>query len=580
MDAAEQVTLDDVRAHLDRGDHRQALAAAYPTVVRVEQDPASASSEDWQLVTMYALATAYRGDPRRAVACATAAYRALCALHGPFDEAAMSAQRALAVAQQAAGDLLGAVRTVEAVWALSERTRGTTAAQTLLAAADLAAAQHRVGRCDEALRLMESTVDTYVTRYGHDATGIRMLARLGAMIRDCGDFDRGHELLGQARRLAQGDDGLMAAITALARANVDPDHHCTADARSRPPTGPTLAVPDDDAAHDALVDAWLSAMKDTSGHRTGDPPEGDAAKPEGPRRAALAVLSLMPRPGQVELDDLLAEVRRGLTGTRQVTVVNPAPGSGKTVAALMLGLTFGQARGGSVLVWDTSGTPDGLIRRAARTTPPGYDARPPTPSQAGNDTMSVRLWRQEPEFFDVLTLDDISTPSGRLGGAEFRALRQAVADRYRLLIVDTGNDVAAQTWLAALDATDQLVIAVSARPDSADAAERLLDDLDRAGRGAHVRRAVVVLTMPPRANHLDIRLGANRLATTRFDANGVEARFSRRCRAVLRVPYDGHLDTQMTFRSGDTPATIRSSAITPASQRSWLRVAAAVAQGL
>jgi hypothetical protein len=59
--------------------------------------------------------------------------------------------------------------------------------------------------------------------------------------------------------------------------------------------------------------------------------------------------------------------------------------------------------------------------------------------------------------------------------------------------------------------------------------------------------------------------------TTRFDAIGVEARFGRRCRAVLRVPYDHHIDTG---------TTITSSGITPASQRAWLRVAAAIAQGL
>jgi CobQ/CobB/MinD/ParA nucleotide binding domain. len=567
MTAGEQVTLDDVRAHLDRGDHRQALAAAYPTVVRVEQDPESASSEDWQLVTMYALATAYRGDPRRAIACATAAYRALCARHGPFDEAAMSAQRALAVAQQAAGDLLGAVRTAEAVWALSERTRGKDAVATLLAAADLAAALHRVGRCDEARRLMESTVDTYVSRYGHDATGIRMQARLGAMIRDCGDFDRGHELLSQARRLAQGDDGLTAAITALARANVDPDHHCTADAR--PPAGPTLAVPDDDAAHDALVEAWLSAMKDTSGQRTGD--RSDPDSPEGPRRAALAVLSLMPRPRQVEQDDLIAAVRRNLVGTRQITVVNPSPGSGKTVAALMLGATFGQARGGSVLAWDTSGAPGGLGDRATRgdQTRRVRELRQLADGHPDLRGLSGHLWSQGAESFDVLTLGDFRGLRGPLSAAEFRAVRDVVAGRYRLLIVDTGNDITAQTWLAALDATDQLVVAVSARPDSADAAERLLDDLDAAGRGAHARRAVVVLSMPPRPNRLD---AAARLdAANRFDANAVEARFSRRCRAVLRVPYDRHIDAEEAFRS---------SGITPATQRSWLRVAAAVAQGL
>jgi hypothetical protein len=553
MTVGEQVTLDEVRAHLDRGDHRRALAAAYPTVVRVEQDPASASSEDWQLVTMYALATAYRGDPQRAVACATAAYRALSALHGPFDEAAMSAQRALAVAQQAAGDLLGAVRTVEAVWALSERTRGPTAALTLLAAADLAAAQHRIGRCDEAIRLMESTVDTYVARYGHDATGIRMLARLGAMIRDCGDFDRGHELLGQARRLAQGDDGLVGAITALVRADVDPDHHCTADTRALRSTGPSLAVPDDDAAHDATVEAWLAAMKDTSG-RTGDRSDG---APDGPRRAALAVLSLVPRPRQVEHDDLLAAVRRTLAGPRQVTVVNPGPGSGTTVAALMLGLTFGQARGGSVLVWDTSGAPGGPGDRAARGDPtrPVRDLWPDGP--ADRPDLADHLLRPGAESFDVLAPRDSGGRRTPLDAAEFRAVRGVVAALYRLLIVDLGHDIATPTWWAALDATDQLVVTIAARPDSADAAERLLDDLDRAERDAHVRRAVVVLTIPPRAN--------------RFDANGIEARFSRRCRAVLRVPYDRHLDTEKT---------IEFSAITPASQRSWLRVAAAVAQGL
>jgi hypothetical protein len=59
----------------------------------------------------------------------------------------------------------------------------------------------------------------------------------------------------------------------------------------------------------------------------------------------------------------------------------------------------------------------------------------------------------------------------------------------------------------------------------------------------------------------------------RKDVNprAIERHFDQRCRQVLRVPYDRHLD------SG---APVRYSALSPESRRAWLRVAAAVADGL
>jgi len=77
----------------------------------------------------------------------------------------------------------------------------------------------------------------------------------------------------------------------------------------------------------------------------------------------MTILSLLSRPahGDRELRDWL---RRPLGGPRQVTVVNPKGGAGKTVATLMLGLTFGQARGGYVLAWDNNETQGTLGMRA------------------------------------------------------------------------------------------------------------------------------------------------------------------------------------------------------------------------
>jgi len=51
-------------------------------------------------------------------------------------------------------------------------------------------------------------------------------------------------------------------------------------------------------------------------------------------------------------------------GLRQITVVNPKGGAGKTIATLMLGLTFGQTRGGFVLAWDNNETQGTLGMRA------------------------------------------------------------------------------------------------------------------------------------------------------------------------------------------------------------------------
>lgn len=73
--------LSEAREHLSCGDHRQVLAIAYPTVVRVGAAPGIADDEEWHLVTLYAIATAAVGDPARAVEHADAAYRGLLTLY-------------------------------------------------------------------------------------------------------------------------------------------------------------------------------------------------------------------------------------------------------------------------------------------------------------------------------------------------------------------------------------------------------------------------------------------------------------------------------------------------------------------
>jgi MinD-like ATPase involved in chromosome partitioning or flagellar assembly len=582
----------DTLPNLHRGDYQQVLATTYATVVKVDADPAQATDEDWQVVAVYAIATAYTGEPTRAVDIATAAYRHLLESRGPYGESTMAAQRALAVAQLAAHDVHAALRNAAQAHALYVGTHGEHAAVTLDAAADLATCLHRSARCTEGVRLMQSTVDQYVSGHGHDPTSIGMLARLGAMMRDCGQFDRAHHLLGQARHLARTllppGDGLLTAITRLSRAGADASHACTAD---RQPAGALS------------TEVWLAAMRDpeptfdppvqpagdgsaASEHRPGEDAPAPSAAPAAStamaspstvppvaraktvdsRQGTMTIVSLLSRPahGDRQLRDWL---RRPLSGPRQITVVNPKGGTGKTVATLMLGLTFGRARGGQVLAWDNNETQGTLGLRAE----PGDHERTVrdllrdlhrfTSREGGSAVFNDYVRGQAAARFDVLASDEAAAVDAMLTARAFRDLRDVITRFYKLIIVDTGNNVRADNWRAAIDATDQLVVTVRSRHESAETAARMLDHLDLTDRRELVRRAVIVVTEAPQ------RGGPEHAGDLRF----IETHFQARCRAVLRVPYDRHLD------SG---ASIRHQAIAASSRRSWLRVAAAVMTGL
>jgi MinD-like ATPase involved in chromosome partitioning or flagellar assembly len=281
------------------------------------------------------------------------------------------------------------------------------------------------------------------------------------------------------------------------------------------------------------------------------------------RRGTFGLVRMRPNARELETRANLAAVRRGFGGLRQITVVNPKGGAGKTVATLMLGLTFGQTRGGFVLAWDNNET-QGTLGMRAQPDERGWTVRDLLRDlgrfgggggRIGELASYIRA--QEDAAFDVLASDEAATAGEMLTAQAFREIRDVVGRFYKMILVDTGNNVRAENWQAAVDATDQLIITMSARNDSAETAARLLDHLEQTGRRELVRRAVTVLTMPLHRKDVNPR--------------SIERHFEQRCRVVLRVPYDRHLD------SG---APVRYSAISPESRRAWLRVAAAVADGL
>lgn len=277
----------------------------------------------------------------------------------------------------------------------------------------------------------------------------------------------------------------------------------------------------------------------------------------------IGLVRLPPGRHEQELKRDIDMVRRNFGGLRQVTVVNPKGGAGKTVAILLLAMTFGQKRGGYVLAWDNNETQGTLGMRAQQ----DFHSRTVRDmlrdlaqfqgphGRVGDLSQYVRS--QGEGMFDVLASDESATGGEMLTAAAFAEIREVVSRFYKLIFVDTGNNVRAQNWQAAMDATDQLVVTMSARNDSAETAARMLDHLEQSGRQRLARQAVTVVSMPPSRKEIDLP--------------AIQAHFAARTRAVLLAPYERLIDTGEPIRYGQ---------LSSATRDAWLKIAAAVAEGL
>lgn len=252
-------------------------------------------------------------------------------------------------------------------------------------------------------------------------------------------------------------------------------------------------------------------------------------------------------------DETLAErdaaIRRSFGSFRQVTVVAARAG-GATTATKLLASAFGHIRGAGVVAWET-GSPPALA--------------------SGPSELARSLLRGEQpdrtEFASHLTAHDDGCDILGRGAAPsppaFAAVRDALAGYYHVMIADTGADVEPEMWRSIVDATDQLIVPMSATDSStSSSAVRLLDRLEDGGQRRLVREAVTVITAPQ---------GRLEPARRELDASAIGQHFGSRTRVVHVVPFD------RVLAAGATP---RFAAVSAASRAAWLDVAADVARGL
>lgn len=331
------------------------------------------------------------------------------------------------------------------------------------------------------------------------------------------------------------------------------------------PAGPTPYAAGPDAPAGWPDDSFVPTAEEFAQRRATKPanPLASMGMRAALNRTTLGLVKLPPAQYEQEIRRDIEMVRRNFGGLRQVTVVNPKGGAGKTVAILMLAMTFGQKRGGYVLAWDNNETQGTLGMRAqqdfhSRTVRDMLrDLRQFQGAHGRVGDLSQYVRAQGEGMFDVLASDESATAGEMLTAAAFAEIREVVSRFYKLIFVDTGNNVRAQNWQAAIDATDQLVVTMSARNDSAEPAARMLDHLEQTGRQRLVRQAVTVISMPPSRREIDLE--------------PIQRHFAARTRTVLLAPYERIIDSGEPIRYGQLSSTFR---------QSWLKIGAAVSEGL
>jgi len=277
-------------------------------------------------------------------------------------------------------------------------------------------------------------------------------------------------------------------------------------------------------------------------------------------RQAVRSLSfgvIKPGPGRAERREreLVATAMTPIATCRRVAIVSRKGGIGKTTTTLMLGHTFAQCRRDRVVALDANPDAGSLAYRVHRETEA-------TVTQLLRASERLRRYSdmrcftsQSTTRLEVLASDDDPTISVALGEPEYRQVVNVLEHHYNLILMDTGTGILDSATQGILRMADQIVVCAAPGIDASRASSLTLDWLDEHGYHDLVADAVVVINQ--------VRGNGGR------ELRQVVEHFGKRCRAVVKVPWDAHLAEGLEVDVED---------LRPQTRSAYLNAVAAVAR--
>jgi MinD-like ATPase involved in chromosome partitioning or flagellar assembly len=289
-----------------------------------------------------------------------------------------------------------------------------------------------------------------------------------------------------------------------------------------------------------------------------------ARPPGGPTEGWQAMVyqlsggRVRPAPGPAERNrqQLAARIGAPVAGCQRIAVIALKGGVGKTTTTACLGAIFAEHRGDRVVAVDANPDPGTLGYRIRRDT-----ARTATDLLANVDKLEryadVRAYASQTDLrLEVIASEADPGRDQAFGEDDYRELAVVLERFYSLVLTDCGPGLLHSAMRAILPTADQLVVVAAPSLDGARSASLTLDWLAKHGYEALARSSVVVINAVRERGLVDV--------------DKLQEHFARRCRAVVRIPHDRHLETG---------AEIVLDELAPATRRAYVELAAAVADG-
>jgi MinD-like ATPase involved in chromosome partitioning or flagellar assembly len=228
--------------------------------------------------------------------------------------------------------------------------------------------------------------------------------------------------------------------------------------------------------------------------------------------------------------DLIERARTPVGGCYRLAVISLKGGVGKTTTTAALGAMFADLRGDRVIAVDANPDRGTLAERAPRDS--GATVRHLLAARADlHSYADVRSFTsQSPTRLEVLASDSDPHVSHAFSEADYRDTVAILERFYNLVLTDCGTGLLHDAMRGILGLANSLVVVSSASLDGARSASATLDWLEAHGLEALAKNAVVVIS--------SVRPGGGIV-----DVLQLEDHFASRCRDVVTIPYDPHLES-------------------------------------
>jgi len=345
---------------------------------------------------------------------------------------------------------------------------------------------------------------------------------------------------------------------------------------SSPATGPHAPAGFGPHGADAGARPWAADETDAFVPVQAEPPRSETAADltadrllrrrsappsRGWRRAVWELTGRRVQPPETRAErdrrDQRARAQRPVsTGHHRVAVMSLKGGVGKTTTTVVLGATLADVRGDRVVAVDAN--PDrGTLAERVRLETAGTVRDLLADREQIQRYADVRAFTsQAPSRLEVLASDRDPAVSEAFSADDYGDVARVLERFYSICLTDCGTGLLHSAMSGVLGLADQLVIVSSPAVDGARSASATVDWLDAHGYRDLAGTAVVALT------------SVRRIRSGPVDIDGIVRHFSRRCRDVVRIPYDPHL-----VEGGE----IALDRLAPATADAYLRLAAAVA---